>query len=134
MFKITPVGDPELHKAYAEAVGIPYRDGYFAYSMNDAESGKLMGFSQFEIDGEGGLISDIEEARGHDDFEAMFILGRQTMNFMDMCGATHLRALKTGNNERLLRAIGFRDDGSGNFICDTDGMFDGHCDGHKVEL
>jgi len=134
MFKISPITDPKIHMEYTRALSIPYRDGYFAYAMNDVETGELMGLSQFEIEGEGGLISDIAEPDGHDDFEAMFILGRQTMNFMDKCGATRLRALKTEKNERLLLAIGFRPDGNGNLVCKTDGMFDGHCDGHKVEL
>ncbi len=134
MFKIMPIGDPVLHKSCAEAVGVPYREGYFAYTMNNCDTGDLMGFSQFEIESDGGLISDIAEPEGRDDFEAMFILGRQTMNFMNMCGAVKLRALKTEKNEKLLRAIGFREGENGIFSCNTDGMFEGHCGGHEVKL
>ncbi len=134
MFKITPVRELSLHKEYAEKVGVPYREGYFAYSMTDYDTNELMGFSQFEIDERGGLLADIAEVEGQDDFEAMFILGRQTMNFMNMCGAIELRAEKNEKNEKLLLAIGFRADEKGNFVCNTEGMFDGHCGGHKVEL
>ena len=134
MFKITPIVDVDLHKACAEAVGVPYREGYFAYTMNDADSGELMGFSQFEIDKNGGYISEIAETDSRDDFEAMFILGRQTMNFINMCGAEIIRANRTDANEKLLLAIGFRKNAEGEFVCNTNGMFDGHCSGHAVKL
>ena len=134
MFKITPITDTDLHKTCAKAVGVPYRDGFFAYSMSDAETGELMGFSQFEIEKSGGIISDIAEAPSRDDFEAMFILGRQTMNFLNMCGAEIIRAKRTDENEKLLLAIGFRKNDEGEFVCNTNGMFDGHCSGHAVKL
>lgn len=134
MFKITPINDKSLHKACAEAVGAEYLDGYFAYTMNDFETGELMGFSQFEINAGGGYIADIKEAPSHSDFEAMFILGRQTMNFINKCGAEIIRAKFSSENERLLLAIGFKKNEMGEYICNTNGMFDGHCDGHTVKL
>ena len=79
MFKITPINDFMLQKEIAEAFGTVMRDGHFAYLMTDADSGRLMGFSQFEIRKDGGVITDLREANGLNDFEAMFILGRQTM-------------------------------------------------------
>ena len=134
MFKITPVRDADLHKKCCELVGVSFREGFFAYTMNDVDTGELMGFSQFEIDVKGGYIADIAEAPGKNDFEAMFILGRQTMNFINMCGAEIIRAEKTEANEKLLLAIGFRKNEEGVYICNSKGMFDGHCDGHAVKL
>ncbi len=78
-------------------------------------------------------IYDVKEAPNHDDFEAMFILGRQTMNFIDTCGAHTCYADKCAGIERLLKAIGFKENGD-KLYCDMTGMFDGHCSGHKVEL
>ena len=80
--------------------------------MIDTENGKLMGFSQFEIrDGEG-YISDLLPAPEYkDDFEAMFILGRQTMNFIDLCGIHTVKACATAADERLIKAIGFKASG-----------------------
>ena len=91
-----------------------------------------MGMSQFEI-GNNGYIYDIKEAPKCDDFEAMFILARQTMNFIDICGNHTCYASKDAGKERLLRAIGFKEI-DGKMYCDMTGMFDGHCGGHKVEL
>ena len=91
-----------------------------------------MGFSQFEV-GEAGYIYDLLPAVGSDDFEAMFILGRQTMNFIDLCGNHICKARKDAGDARLLRAIGFKGEGD-ELSCDMTGMFDGHCSGHAVKL
>ena len=134
MFKISPINDFETQKAVAEECGRSAIPSYFSYSMKDADDGSLMAFSQFEIDGEKGFISDLVPRVGYDDFEAMFILGRATMNFIDLCGAHYCYAKRDAADERLLRAIGFRDNGGELLECDMTGMFDGHCDGHAVKL
>lgn len=132
MFKITPVQSKEEQIKLCHLCGADYREGAFAYVMFDIDSGDIMGMSQFEIS-EYGYIFDLREPDGHDDFEAMFILGRQTMNFIDTCGAHSCYADKTAGVERLLKAIGFKEN-EGKLFCDMTGMFDGHCSGHKVEL
>jgi len=129
MFKITPIQDKNLQKEYLEACGAVARDGFFAYSMIDNETGALMGVSQFEIEGECGFITDVREVPGKSDFEAMFILGRATMNFIDLCGAHKCRAALDAGDERLLKSIGFKPSAD-EFFCDMTGMFDGKCKGH----
>ena len=133
MFKISPIQSPEIQKKCAAACGTKYKEGAFAYTMNDAESGSLMGFSQFEINEDGGLLYDLRPAIGYDDFEAMFILGRSTMNFIDLCGAHTLSARSDSADEKLLRAIGLKQRDDGISFCDMTGFFDGsHCSGHKT--
>ena len=134
MFKITPINDKDLQEKYAAECGTEYRQGYFGYAMTDAESGTLMGFAQFEVDGEWGYIADLLPRLGYTDFEAMFILGRATMNFIDLCGSHKCRAAREAGEERLLKAIGFRLGEGGVYECDMAGMFDGHCDGSAVKL
>ena len=126
MFKIQAIQGIDLQKEYARLCGTEYRDGFFAYSMTDVESGKLMGFSQFEICNGYAFISDIKPIIGLDDFEAMFILGRQTMNFIDLCGIHTLKASKDTADESFLKAIGFKSEGD-IYSVDTTGMFDGSC-------
>ena len=131
MFKITPISDPKLQSLYAEKCGTVAREGLFAYSMIDVESGELMAISQFEIGKGVGIIYDLREVNGLNDFEAMFILGRQTMNFIESCGAKFCEASADAAEEKFLRALGFApaDD---KFACDMTGMFDGsHCSGHS---
>lgn len=134
MFKIIPVQDATEQKRIAELCGGAYREGYFAYVMLDALTEEVMGFSQFEISGELGYISDIKERVGKDDFEAMFILARQTMNFIDICGAHKCEISKDAAPERLIRAAGFKPTDGDKFFSDMTGMFDGHCSGHAVKL
>ena len=132
MFKITPIQEKTRQNEICSICGAEFRPEAFAYQMYDIESGELMGMSQFEI-GESGYIYDIKEVQGRDDFEAMFILARQTMNFIDLCGAHTCKADKNSAPERLLTAVGFKIV-DGEYFCNMTGMFDGHCDGHKVEL
>ena len=131
MFKISPIQSIEEQISVAEACGSSYKNGAFAYAMRDDESGELMGFSQFEINGEGGTLLDLRPIGTLDDYEAMFILGRATMNFIDLCGAHTLSAEPTAADTALLRAIGLRPTEDGSYFCDMTGFFDGsHCSGH----
>ena len=130
MFKISPIQDEKLQKEYLEACGSTLREGYFAYAMKDEETGELMGVSQFEINGEEGYIADLREAPGRGDFEAMFILGRATMNFIDLCGAHKCRAAKDASDESLIKSIGFKLTGD-EYFSDMANMFSGHCSGEK---
>ena len=135
MFKITPIQSFDEQTACAKECGIVAREGFFGYKMVDAESLALMGMAQFEIREDGGYIADLVPKCGYDDFEAMFILGRQTMNFIDLCGSHTVKASADSTDQVLLRAIGFKMQEDGEYFCDMDGMFDGkHCSGHAVDL
>ena len=134
MFKISPIQDKELQKEYAEACGATFCPDLFAYSMINQDNGELMAIAQFDISGESGYIKTLMPKIGYTDFEAMFILGRQTMNFIDLCGIHTCRAALNAGEERLIKAIGFKLTDDGEYFADMTGMFDGHCDGHAVDL
>ena len=129
MFKITPTQDKSRQIEICELCGAEFRPNAFAYQMVDADDGHLMGMTQFDIESNG-YIYDIKEAPGLSDFEAMFILGRQTMNFIDSCGAHTCYAAENSGDESLLRAIGFKENKNGEYFADMTGMFDGKCGGH----
>lgn len=129
MFKISPIQEKSLQELYLSMCGAKSRPDFFAYSMIDLDTGKLMGISQFEIRGKEGFISDIKSVPELSDFEAMFILGRQTMNFIDSCGAHICLASTDTADDEFLKALGFKFD-SGEYFADMTGMFDGsHCSG-----
>ena len=131
MFKIAPIQSIEEQTIVAKECGSEYKTGAFGYAMCDSESGELMGFSQFEINADGGILLDLRPAKKTDDYEAMFILGRATMNFIDLCGAHTLSASSDAADTTLLRAIGMKPTDDGNYFCDMTGFFDGsHCSGH----
>ncbi len=129
MFKIFPIQDEKTKKIYAEACGAKAIVGVFAYGMADAESAEIMGFSQFDFDGEEATLFDLKEKCGSSDFEAIFILGRATLEFCERCGAVRCRAEKNAADETLLRAIGLREELENGLFGHIEGMFDGHCDG-----
>ena len=134
MFKISPIQDKELQKKYAEECGAQFCPELFAYSMINQESGELMGMSQFDVSGDSGYIKTLKPKIGYSDFEAMFILGRATMNFIDLCGNHTCRAARDAADERLLRCIGFKLTEDGEYFADMSHMFDGSCDGKPVDL
>ncbi len=127
MFKIEPVQDKAKQKEVCKLFEIKYSDDLFGYFMYDLDSGEPMGFSQFEINGESGYIKDLRSPKGEFDREAMFILGRQTMNFIDSCGSHFCYAADDAGDEQLLSSIGFKLNENGKLFSDMRGMFDGHC-------
>ena len=131
MFKITPIQSAEEQIEVASACNAQYKTGAFGYAMRDTDTNALMGFSQFEISPDGGVLLDLRPVNELDDYEAMFILGRATMNFIDLCGAHTLIASADAGDNTLLRAIGLKPANDGTYFCDMTGFFDGsHCSGH----
>ena len=131
MFKISPIQSVDEQIEVAKLCGSEYKTGAFGYAMRDSETNALMGFSQFEINDNGGVLLDLKQSGNLDDYEAMFILGRATMNFIDMCGAHTLTASADAGDATLLRAIGLKPTENNTYFCDMTGFFDGsHCSGH----
>ncbi len=131
MFKISPIQSPDEQQMCAEICGVQYLEGYFAYSMRDAQSGDLMGFSQFEIGAEVGHISHITLVPGLEDFEALFILGRATMSFIDQCGAHKATASPEAIDRKFLISLGFKEASDGRYFADMTHFFDGSCHERK---
>ena len=130
MFKISPIQNIEEQILCAKKCNTEYKKGAFAYAMNDADTGELMGFSQFEINGNGGFLHDLRPADGYDDYEAMFILGRATMNFIDLCGVKIAFFDGKCTDDALLRRIGFSTDEKGRYTLSLDGFFTHACQHH----
>ena len=130
MFKITPVGDTAEALALSEGAGLPYFKGTFYYKMFDMESGELMGFSVFEIHKDMGEILALYEVEGKDDFEAMFIMGRATLNFIDLCGVHRALCLDESIDKILAKAIGFTPNSDGVLEMDLTHFFEHPC-AHK---
>ncbi len=126
MFKILPIQDPKTQKKCASECMTNAIDNSFAYMMIDNKTEELMGFSQFEISEGEGILFDLKPAeKFQSDYEAMFILGRATMNFIDLCGCHMIKAKSNASDERLLKAIGMTKRDDGIFYCDMTGLFDG---------
>ncbi len=130
MFKISPIQDKKTQEEYANQCGAVFYPESFAYSMINNETDELMGFAQFDIADGVGYIKDLKARIGYSDFEAMFILGRATLNFIDLCGIHTCRASIDAGEERLIKGIGFKLV-ENEYVADLTGMFDGNCSSHS---
>ena len=128
MLTVKPIQSKSDQEFFCSKCNIPYDEDLMAYGAY--VDGEFVGICQFAIKGDRGFIKNIAPVSGTNDFEAMFIMGRGTMNFIDLCGAHKAIAIKDAGNESLLKAIGFKQNENDEFFCDMTGFFEGNCSGH----
>ena len=130
MLKVLPIQTKSEQENICKKCNVEFKPDLLAYSAT--VDGELRGVSQFKLTEKGGLVYDIAPAIDTYDFEALFVLGRGTLNFIDLCGvhyAIYLGSVETEEKERLIKAIGFKKTDSGSFEIDLNGFFTDHC--HK---
>ncbi len=130
MLKITPIQTKEEQETLCSVCSVSFDADCLAYRAYD--DGRFLAISQFRPRDGYGLLKTLAPAPGVEDFEAMFILGRATMNFIDLLGLHTCVAERDAGELRLLKAIGFKEDESGRLVADMTDMFSGHCGGHCV--
>lgn len=84
MLKILPIETKEEQARIMALCSIPYNVNALAYAAYDEEI--LVGGAQFLLKGATCHVTDIANACGVDDEEALFIMGRGLLNFVDLCG------------------------------------------------
>ena len=124
MYQIKPIQTKDEQAKICALCGVTYNADYLAYSATTGE-GALIGVCQFIMDDSAGHIYDLESAPGADDFEAMYIMGRATLNFIDLCGIKTVYFEKPENE--LSRALGFKCMENGKLAADLNGFFEHHC-------
>ena len=125
MLTVKPIESKEEQKKFCELCGIDFCPDMFAYAAR--VSGEFIGMSQFNIENGTGYIKDLLLVPGKDDDEALFIMGRATMNFIDLCGVHKCRADRGAG--KIMKLIGFREAEDGTLFCDMTGMFTSGCGG-----
>ena len=136
MLKVLPIQSKAEQEALCLRCKIKYDPDLLAYAAS--VDGELVGICQFKLTAEGGLIYDIakltdrdepadRKARDASDFEALFVMGRGTLNFIDLCGVHRAFYVGEPTDEPLLRAIGFKKNGEGTYEIDLNGFFTDHC-------
>lgn len=129
MLKVLPVQSKEQQEDICKKCGVKYDPDMLAYVATVDD--RLAGVSQFRVTAEGGLIFDLAPALDFDNFEAMFVMGRGTLNFIDLCGVHYAKFIGEVKDESLLRAVGFKKNEDGIFDIDLEGFFTDHCHNHK---
>ncbi len=95
---------------------------YAAYT-----DGVLAGACQFTIHEKSGYILSIKESGEVNDSDALFIMGRATLNFIDLCGVHSAYFKGEVKDEQLIKRIGFRKNEDGNWFMDLTGFFEAPC-------
>ena len=129
MLKVLPIQTKDHQKECAEKCAVPYVADALAYEAT--VDGELVGICQFRVTADGGLIYDLASVPGVDDFESMFIMGRGTLNFIDLCGVHSAKFVGEVKDATLLRAVGFKENEHGIFEINLEGFFEDHCHNHK---
>lgn len=123
MLEIKPIQSKEEQEAACARCKIPYDAEMMAYAAKD--NGNFIGMSQFTILSEAGYIQNITLTEGLQDFEALFLMGRAMLNFIDLCGIHRAYCADDAAEPRILTAIGFHRDEEGRLQADMTHMFGG---------
>lgn len=130
MLKVLPIQSKITQEEICLRCGVKYDPDLLAYSATVDD--ELAGVCQFKLSDKGGLIYDLAPVKDSFDFEAMFVLGRGTLNFIDLCGvhyAIYRGEVKDEQTERLVKAVGFKLTERGTYEINLEGFFTDHC--HK---
>ena len=124
MLKVLPIQSKLQQEEICLHCGVTYNPDLLAYAAYDYDT--LLGVCQFKLCAEGGILYDLAPAEGTNSFDGLFIMGRGTLNFLDLCGARAAFYRGPVNDERLLLAIGFQKQESGEYAVNLEGFFTAH--------
>ena len=125
MIKVLPIQSKDLQKEICEKCGTEYDPDLLAYAAYTDD--RLAGVCQFKLTDKGGVIKNISPTIDHEDKEALFVMGRGALNFIDLCGVHFATYCGEAMDEPLLRRIGFKKNSDGIFEINLEGFFTDHC-------
>ena len=129
MLKVLPIQSKTTQEEICKKCNVKYDPDLMAYSATVDD--ELKGVCQFKLTDKGGMIYDLAPVAGTRDFEALFVMGRGTLNFIDLCGIHNAFYVGEDTDEPLLKAVGFKKDESDRWAINLEGFFTDHCHEHK---
>ena len=126
MLHIRPVQNKDEQEKLCALCAVEYNPDAMAYAAFDDEI--FLGVSQFRIRGESGEIYHLRNAIGIDDLEALIIMGRATLNFIDLCD---IHSAVIFEREKKIHTILGAKERDGAYIIDLAGYFDSPCKNKK---
>jgi hypothetical protein len=131
MLKVLPIQSKSEQEEVCRKCGVEFKPDLLAYSAE--MDGVLAGVCQFKLSAEGGVICDFAPALnyGGDLFEPLFVMGRGTLNFIDICGVHNAFFDADYNDEGIIKAIGFNKNDNGRYEVNLIGFFDEPCKKNK---
>ncbi len=137
MLIIKPIQDKDMQKSLCAACETAFDVDSLAYGAwladkpENAFNGTFLGICQFKL-GETAHILCLSKAKGTDDTEAMFIMGRQTMNFIDLHGV-HSCTFEGDCEDKFIRWLGFTKNEKGIWTADLETFFKHPCASERTE-
>ena len=126
MIKVLPIQSKLTQEEICVKCGVRYDADLLAYAVYNEEV--LSGVCQFKLTEKGGVIYDLAPTTDHLDKEALFVVARGALNFIDLCGVHYAVYQGNTDDEALLKRIGFTKNDDGVFDIDLEGFFtSGHC-------
>ena len=125
MYEIKRVEDKNEQENFCSLCGIEYDADAFCYSA--WSEGEFAGVSQFRIIGKSAHIFDVVLKDGFTDRNCLYLLGKATLNFVDLC---HIKtAVFFGKDEELAKTLLFKKTEEG-YTLSLEGYFESACSGH----
>lgn len=133
MLEVLPIQTKEEQKLICESCGVEFHSELMAYHAKT--DGKLIGVCQFTMNADGGSVRSLGFTKDcftdQEIFEALFVLGRATLNFIDLCGV-HVAFFDAADfsDEKIIRAIGFKKNNDGRYEMSLTDFFKEPCSHH----
>lgn len=106
MLIVKPILDKKIQKELGDICNAEYNADYLAFSAYEED--RFIGYCQFSVSGNVATLIDIRSIPDLNDFEAMFIMSRGALNYMELCGFKTARCTASAGDLVLIRSIGFR--------------------------
>lgn len=131
MLTVLPIQSKTDQESICIRCDVPYRAECMAYEARVDD--QLVGICQFHLSGGAGHITDFAEylpEGAKSDTEALFIMARGCLNFIDLCGIHRAFFEATFENSDLIHAIGFRKNSEDCWEMDLTDFFIHPCQHH----
>ena len=125
MLKVLPVQSKAQQEEICGLCGVEYNADLLAYAAYVDD--RLCGVCQFKLTDKGGLIYDLAPTTDFCSRDALFVMGRGTLNFIDLSGVHFATYLGKTDDEELIRLIGFKKADDGTYSINLEGFFTDHC-------
>ena len=127
MLEVLPIQTKTEQETVCARAGIHYKVDCMAYRA--LIDGELTAVCQFSMDAEGGHIHDLAMVKDRsftdrDRIESLFVMGRATLNFIDLCGV-HVAYFEDNafESEGMIKSIGFSRLEDGRWFVDLTDFF-----------
>ncbi len=128
MLEVKPIQTFEEHEDFCRRCGIEADADALCYAAY--EDDRLLGVCEFKMWGADGCaeMTALKNVIGVSDIESLFIMGRATLNYIDLHGVHEaIFTQKEGFDERLIKWIGFKLDEKDRWYMNLTGFFEEPC-------